>query len=264
MKTFAVSVLLILLSAISSFPIAASTAATNTVSDAEAKGRELARQYLEQKPTADAEQTGILKIRDDKGKTTDVPFKCRILVTPTNWSSVYEAVVTNADGFTDGNYLKIVHSPGQPSEYTWNNINSPKISSLRSDLGEVKWTGTGFIHPFFQSDFWAVDLGAEFFHWPGQKIIKHEMRRGRACRVLESTNPQPSTNGYSRVVSWVDNETGGIVHAEAYDADNKLLKVFDPKEFKKVNGQWALQEMEIRNVQRGTRTRIEFDLPDSK
>ena len=92
------------------------------------------------------------------------------------------------------------------------------------------------------------------------------MRRGRACKVLESTNPNLSSTNivppiyYSRVVSWIDNESGGIVQAEAYDFKNKLLKEFAPKSFKKVNGQWELQEMEIRNVQTGSRTRLEFDL----
>ena len=114
--------------------------------------------------------------------------------------------------------------------------------------------------PFAGSDFWMADLGLEFFHWPEQKILKHEMRRGRACKVLESTNPSSTTNGYSRVVSWIDNESGGIVQAEAYDFKNKLLKEFAPKSFKKVNGHWELQEMEIRNVQTGSRTRLEVDL----
>ena len=112
----------------------------------------------------------------------------------------------------------------------------------------------------FVGDFWLCDLGLEFFHWPEQKVLKKEFSRNRACMVLESTNPQPSAHGYSRVVSWIDEETLGIVHAEAYDAQGKLLKVFDPKSFKKVNGQWELQEMEIRNVQTGSRTRLEFDL----
>jgi hypothetical protein len=118
----------------------------------------------------------------------------------------------------------------------------------------------------FAGDFGVADLGLEFFHWPKQKILKHEMRRGRACKVLESTNPDLSSTNpfppicYSRVVSWIDNESGGIVQAEAYDAKGKLLKEFAPKSFKKVNGQWELQEMEIRNVQTGTRTRLEFDL----
>ncbi len=116
------------------------------------------------------------------------------------------------------------------------------------------------MRPFAGSDFWIADLGLEFFHWPEQKILKKEFRRNCACEVLESTNPQPATNGYSRVVSWIDEDSGGIVHAEAFDAQNKLLKVFDPKSFKKVNGQWQLQEMEIRNVQTGSRTRLEFDL----
>ena len=124
----------------------------------------------------------------------------------------------------------------------------------------MNWSGTQWTHPFPGGDFWAVDLGLEFFHWPDQKILKHEMRRGQPCKVLESINPAPSTNGYSRVVSWIDNESGGIVHAEAYDANGGLLKEFDPKSFKKVDGQWQLQDMEIRNAQTGSRTRLEFDL----
>jgi hypothetical protein len=116
------------------------------------------------------------------------------------------------------------------------------------------------ITPFANSDFWIADLGLDFFHWPEQKILKHDMKRGRSCEVLESTNPNSSANSYSRVVSWIDNETLGIIHVEAYDAKGKLLKEFDPKSFKKVNGQWELLEMEIRNDQTGSRTRLEFDV----
>lgn len=82
--------------------------------------------------------------------------------------------------------------------------------------------------------------------------------------VLESTNPNPSPNGYSRVDCWIDEETLGIVEAKAYDANGKLLKEFEPKSFKKdATGQWQLQDMEIRNVQTGSRTEIKFDLPKS-
>jgi len=114
--------------------------------------------------------------------------------------------------------------------------------------------------PFGDSDFWIADLGLEFLHWPGQKILRGDTARGRLCKVLESTNPNPSTNGYSRVDSWIDNETLGIVEARAYDAQNKLLKEFYPKDFKKVDGQWQVGSMEIDNVQTGSRRRIEFDL----
>jgi hypothetical protein len=115
---------------------------------------------------------------------------------------------------------------------------------------------------FASSDFWICDLGLQFFHWPDQKVLPKttNLKRGRAYTLLESTNPDPGTNGYSRVVSWIDQETGGILEADAYDAQGKLLKVFEPKSFKKVNGHWELQEMEIRNVQTDSRTRLEFDL----
>jgi len=114
--------------------------------------------------------------------------------------------------------------------------------------------------PFADSDFWIADLGLEFFHWPDQKVLRHEGKRTRACAVLESTNPNPSPGAYSHVDSWIDNETLGLVHAEAYDASGKLLKVFDPKSFKKVNGQWELQDIEIHNVQTKSHTSIKFDL----
>ena len=113
---------------------------------------------------------------------------------------------------------------------------------------------------FANSDFSLCDLGLEFFHWPEQKILKKEVKRSRGCSVLESTNPDPSTNGYSRVVSWIDEETLGIVQAYAYDAKGKLLKEFYPKDFEKVNGQWQVQEMEMLNDQTGSRSRLVFDL----
>jgi hypothetical protein len=114
--------------------------------------------------------------------------------------------------------------------------------------------------PFAGSDFWLADLGLEFFHWPEQKVLKKEFRRNCSCVVLESTNPNPATNGYSRVDSWIDEESGGIVMARAYDAQDRLLKEFYPKDVKKVKGQWQVESLEIDNVQTGSRTRLEFDL----
>ena len=85
------------------------------------------------------------------------------------------------------------------------------------------------------------------------------MRKGRWCRVLESTQPQPAAGGYLRVVSWLDKETGGPILAEAYDRNNKLMKEFSIRSFTEVEGQWQLQEMEIRTVTNRSRTRLKFD-----
>jgi YD repeat-containing protein len=114
--------------------------------------------------------------------------------------------------------------------------------------------------PFAGSDFWIADLGLEFLHWPQQKLIRKQMRRSQSCDMLESTNPNPKPGAYRRVVSWIDIDTGGIVHADAYDANDRLLKQFDPSEITKVKGEWQLEEMEIRNRQAGTKTLIKFKL----
>jgi len=228
----------------------AAAAATNNLAEAKTRGQALAQQLQDQfRPATNYTQTGTLKIYPEKGKRLEFPLRCEVVITPTNWQSIYETVVTNGGGFTNGNRLKVVHAGNQPGEYT-----------SGSDPAAIRWSGTGWVHPFSGSDFWAVDLGLEFLHWPGQKLLRHEFRRTRGCNVLESMNPGPATNGYSRVLTWIDTEGGGIVLAEAYDADGKLLKEFYPKDLKKVDGQWQLETMDISNVQTKSHTRLDFDL----
>ncbi len=115
--------------------------------------------------------------------------------------------------------------------------------------------------PFAGSDFWVADLGLEFLHWPRQRVLKYEMRHGKSCKVLESVTSQPVPGGYARVVSWFLIESPhGLVHADAYDARGGLLKRFDPKNLEKVEGEYQLEEMEIRNRQTGSQTWIKFNL----
>ena len=173
-----------------------------------------------------------------------------------DWQTLYKAAWTNK-----AEYLWVTHTSSLTNAYSYSTVPvRGDIPIIGHFFGSHQISGQALMSPFAGSDFWIADLGLEFFHWPDQKVIKHESRRARACAVLESTNPNPAPGAYSRVDSWIDNETLGVVHAEAFDANGKLLKVFDPKSFKKVNGQWELQDMDIRNVQTGSRTRIEFDL----
>jgi hypothetical protein len=221
---------------------------------AEIEGQALAQQLIAQKPAENSTISGLLKIRDGKGNRREIPVQSLIGTTPTNWHSVYETSgSSNATGLVK---LEVIHCENAPNQYRlW----QPVAAGGYGGEGRVM-TGREVMMPFAGSDFWLADLGLEFLHWPGQRLLKKEMRRGQSCNVLESVDSQPAAGGYSRVVSWLDIDTGGIVHAEAYDAHNKLLKEFDPKEFKKVNGRWELREMEIRNVKERSSTRLEFNL----
>ncbi len=205
--------------------------------------------------------TGVLQIRDGKGKRSAFPVKCRVIVADANWQSIYEAGATNRVVA-----LWVIHTAGRLNEYFYRTNSTEPVPALGDIpvLGHLfrsaRLSGAELTAPFAGSDFWLADLGLEFFHWPEQKVLKKEFRRNCSCMVLESTNPNPATNGYSRVDSWIDEESDGIVMARAYDAQGRLLKEFYPKDVKKVKGQWQVESMEIDNVQTGSRTRLEFDL----
>jgi hypothetical protein len=263
--------------------VGAAAETTNALSDAEIQGRQLAQQLCEAQPAENFTNTGVLQIRDGNGNHTNIPIRCEVIITATNWQSINTA---NKSDMRDTNSysvdfvtIRCVHTADQPNQYIKEFVvqsvkrgwlvgkDGSKISdgpiSIGPNLGGREiLSGEGAMIPFVKSDFWLADLGLEFFHWPVQKVLPKttNLKRGRDYTLLESTNPNPATNGYSRVLSWIDKESGGILEAEAYDAAGKLLKVFEPKSFKKINGQWELQEMEIRNVQTGSRTRLDFDL----
>lgn len=222
---------------------------------APAEGRrvaqELIRNLLAQKPTANSTNTGALRIRDASRKQRQLPVQIEVLVTPTNFSTVYRSTSPGPLSME----LTIVHAGDQPGEYL---VRQPADAAQPRRLGPDQLTT-----PFGGSDFWAGDLGLEFLHWPQQRVLKKEMRKSVFCDVLESTNPKPVAGSYTRVVSWIGanhpDETV-VVHADAFDAQNKLFKEFDPRKLEKVNGAWQLEEMELRNIQSGSRTFFQFDL----
>ena len=213
---------------------------------AEKEARILVHDILSQVPDKNSTNTGVLKIRDAQGNRREIPIRFEVFSTPTNWVSIYQTTAT-ING--PGQKLIVIHNGTQPNQY-----------HLANDINPIlPINPTNLMVPFANSDFWLGDLGLEFFHWPKQRLLKKELRRGQSCDVLESTNPQPGSNTYSRVVCWIDiDPPHGIIHADAFDSKGELLKQFDPKKLEKVHGQYQLESMEIRNHKTGSRTLIEF------
>ena len=234
------------------------TTAANELSEAERDGLELAKQLRGLRPAENSSLSGVLRIRASKTRRTELQVQFQTLVTATNWQAIYSARDTNGQTLAA---VAVIHSENQPLQYRTSVPGSP------TQTHELKLlTGNEAMVPFAGSDFWLADLGLEFLHWPGQKLLKKELRKGQSCYVLESTSPLPAANGYARVVSWIDidsvREAGqpAIIHADAYDANRQLLKEFDPQKIKKVSGQWQLRQMEMYNVKTRSSTIIEFDL----
>lgn len=210
---------------------------TNGLSAAEVEGRALAQKLLEQWPAENSTNHGLVKIKH----RDDISIVFETLVTETNWISRYQ---------TGASWLTIIRSGTNANQYHFHAENGK----------ETDLSGSETMQPFAGSDFWVTDLGLEFFHWPGQKVLPNPttLKLGRSYTLLESTSP--FTNGYSRVLTWIDRESYGILEAEAYDVKGELLKEFYPKNFKKVNGLYQVESMDMINHQTDSRTRLEFDL----
>jgi hypothetical protein len=223
--------------------------------NADADGQALVAELLSRRPAPEFKtNTCYLSIRPPKGQGPRrvIPIHYRELVTESTWTSVYETAPTNREPRVR---LTIVRKPDAANVYR--SAEAPDAVGL--DAAEKTVAGVGTMTPFAGSDFWIADLGLEFLHWPTQRLLKKEMTRGQFCNVLESVAPAAQTNGYVRVKSWLDIDTGGVVFAEAYDAGGKLSKEFAPKGLKKVQGGWELEEVEIINRQTSSRTRLQFD-----
>jgi hypothetical protein len=211
-------------------------------------GQELAAELRNAVPDESAEFTGTLKIRKS-GVETEVPIASKVDVCPTGWTVTYE---TKAGGPHPPQRLVIEYKPDKPPVYRY--AEGKDLKNLRElKLHELTV-------PLAGSDFYLMDLGLQFLHWPTQRLAKIQMRKNRSCRVLESINPKPQIGGYSRVLSWIDVETSGLIIAEAYDETGKDFKRFELDSVKKHNGKWQVRDVEMYNLKAKTRTKLQFDL----
>ncbi len=220
-------------------------------------GEALAEKLCAAVPVEKTQFSGVLKVRDREGHITVIPVTCQVLPGEPTWQVIYDVPSTNG---RVAERLTIVHSTNGPNRYLF-----AKAAKAGEPVGDaVALKSDEIAAPLAGTDFWLLDLGLDFFHWPTQRVIKTEMRKGRVCQVLESSQSNPPAGSYARVVSWLDKETGGPLLAEAYDRQGKLMKEFSIKSLKKVEGRWELEEMEIRDVVKRSRTRLEFSFPQGQ
>lgn len=218
------------------------------------RGRELAELVRSQRPAESTVSPGTMRMRQADGRRTTIPVEVQVVLeTNQVWKTIYRASLP--DGRRES--LTVVNQTDVPPHFI-----------LHRALGDGNLAETRPSRPdelfaaFAGTDFWFVDLGMVFLHWPEQRWLGRETRRTRACDMLESRNPLPAPGAYRRVVTWIDQETAGIVRAEAYDAANRLLKAFSPGSFARVGSRYELRDLEIQNEQTDSRTILQFQVDD--
>ena len=205
-------------------------------------GSQLARSIRELVPEKNMEIRATMEVivREGKRLNTDVVIQVEKLG-QAEWQTTY--TIKRDEEISE--YWRVSHGVGQRNRYE-------KKSGLPKGV-EIYYSLAG-------SSFFIADLGTDFLHWPTQVVLKTQRRKSRLCYVIESRNANPAKGEYHRVVSWVDKKTGGILLADIYTEDPKPVKRFAVKGLTKKDGQWQVDEMEMRDTKTGERSRLHFHL----
>ena len=91
-----------------------------------------------------------------------------------------------------------------------------------------------------------------------------EEKNEKECFKLKMI-PKDEDDSYSKVYFWVDKTNYFGVGAEYYDEDEELWKVLILKDVEKIGAYWTPKHIEMKNVQKGSRTemimdKIEYDI----
>jgi hypothetical protein len=236
---------------LAALPALAEPPATNDT----AAGQALARQIRSAVPEERSDLHAALIVRAG-GQTRTVPASCRVAVHDDTWETDYQtAAATNAGA----ERLVVIHRANGANTYRY--ARAPAAAAPLPEpagISAAQAAGTSLAG----SDFSLADLGLEFLHWPQQRQLKGEMRLGQPCYVLESRDPE--AEGITRVKSYIDKESNGLLIAEGYDAEGHLIKRFSlhGSSFKKVNGHYQLEKMDIRNLRNHSQTELKYDMEE--
>jgi len=150
--------------------VGATAQTTNDSVEAIIQGRKLVVQLLNQRPTENSTNTGTLKIRGSKREHSEIPIKCEVLITATNWQNTYEAFFTNTT-----ETLVVIHPNDQPFQNEGDFPDSGFIVVLkdvqRLNLYKHTYPAAGRLNreTFANSDFSVADLSLAFFSLAGTK-----------------------------------------------------------------------------------------------
>ncbi len=110
---------------------------------------------------------------------------------------------------------------------------------------------------FMGSDFTYDDLGDRHPGEDTHTLVRTETVDGEACWVVESVPVDPK-DLYSKTITWVSQEKTVGVKREYYDKRKSLLKQLAIGGVENISGVWVITGTEMSNVQKKTRTRMEF------
>lgn len=88
------------------------------------------------------------------------------------------------------------------------------------------------------------DLSMRFLYWPEGAVQGEETKLLRRCWKVR-VEPGGTESQYGLVVLWVEQESGALLQAEAYDKAGNFARRFSVRSVQKAEGAWILKQMRI-------------------
>lgn len=91
------------------------------------------------------------------------------------------------------------------------------------------------------------ELAMKFLYWPNARVTGEQTITLRKCWQIR-TEPPRGESQYSRVDLWIDQASGALMKAEAFDPSGRMVKKFQVISGQKIEGAWLLKSMRIQST----------------
>ena len=93
-----------------------------------------------------------------------------------------------------------------------------------------------------------MDLTLSFLWWPDSKTIGITQVLEQPCYVVDAHAPAGTPAPYASVRMWVNVKASMMMQAEGYNALGDPVRRISVKSFKKINDEWMIKDLEIREL----------------
>ena len=111
--------------------------------------------------------------------------------------------------------------------------------------GTEKIAAARFDQRVRDTDISYEDLAMKFLYWPAAAVTGEQTLLLRKCWVIRTEPGKKDDSQYGRVILWIDQQSGALLQAEAYDPSGKLARRFKVVSGQKIDGVWVLKQMRI-------------------
>lgn len=224
-------VLALLLAALLS-PAALAQDARQIVEDSQKRHRSNSQQY-----------EGVLEVTDAKGKKNEKRWQ---FLRRGSFGDSQSLLRFTAPPLVKGVALLIHNHPDRASDqWMW----TPELQRDRRIALQDRSTR------FFGTDFSFEDLEERDVNQSDYALDGEETLAGHACYKITSTPRKTKSSQYSKVTLWIRKDIVFPVQLEMYRKE-KLVRRLQYRRVEKVQGVWTAQELEIADLEKGSRTTL--------